>query len=193
MKQLLFSIGVAGLLLGPIGSSGGDFQFFSFDFATEEEWLLANNQQAQVYTAIAEAFGDWPTIELQGTSYHDDWSIKPPYADGGGASFGEMPTVSVTEFYVTPFDFLVWNSPGESAVSDLYPGKIIGLMIALSDFDTITDDPRERLTPTGVFFLHQIRNPDAFFVPCLLVGTGPWDDTAVVNGAWARIKASFAR
>lgn len=170
--------------------SGGRFQFYSLDFPTEEEWLLTNNQHAQEYTAIAETWGDFPPVELRGTSYHDDWSVKPPYADAGGASVGESPTVSVTEFYVTPFDFLVWNSPEKSVVSDLYPGKTIGFMIAFSDFDTITDDPWERLQPEVVFHL---RSPDsnAFFVDGLLVGVGSSNDTAVEDITWARIKASF--
>jgi hypothetical protein len=171
-------------------NSGGRFQFLSSDFPTEEEFLLANNQHAQVYTAIAEVRGDSPPIELQWTSYYDDWSVKPPYADAGGGSFGDAPTVAVTEFYVTPFDFLVWNSSEESLVSDLYAGKRIGLMMALSDFDVWSDDLWERMHPTAVFHLHQVSN-DAFFVDAVLVGGGPSEDTAVEDVTWARIKASF--
>ena len=42
----------------------------------------------------------------------------PPYTDGGGGSVGEQPTVSVVEYYVTPFDRFVWNDQDESEISD---------------------------------------------------------------------------
>ena len=48
-----------------------------------------------------------------------DWMVAPPYSDGGGGVFGESPTISVMESYVTPFDRLLWKDREASIPSDL--------------------------------------------------------------------------
>ena len=54
---------------------------------------------------------------------------------GVGPLSGAHPTLSVTEFYVTPFDRLIWNSPEESVVSTLSRGTLIGFILSIADFD----------------------------------------------------------
>ena len=116
--------------------------------------------------------------------------MQPPYAAGGGGSQGEQPSVAVTEFYVTPFDRLIWNSLEESVISDLFPGKTIGLSIRFADMD-------EPLIMESIYSLPGSGSRSAFtangFADFVLVGTDGSipQDTAVESGTWARIKASF--
>ena len=65
-----------------------------------------------------------------------EWVTALPYADGGGGSTGDGPTTTITEFFVTPFDDLIWNSQEASVPSPLFDGKIIGFSITVPDFDT---------------------------------------------------------
>ena len=65
--------------------------------------------QAQFYEALGVTFDDGPPLQLYYAEVvkgglSQDWFLVPPYADGGGARYGENPTVAVTEFYLTPFD-----------------------------------------------------------------------------------------
>ena len=112
--------------------SGGDYSGSVDPNWTDDEQLLNDNRTAQQYGAIADA-PDGRHIGYQGAG---DWPNLPPYADAGGASAGSGPTISVAEFYVTPFDNLIWYDADESAPSHLYPDKIIGFDITLPDFDT---------------------------------------------------------
>lgn len=151
------------------------------------ERLSLLNQQTQMYMAIAEVFDDGPLVELWETSQYDrkGWFNLPPYADGGGGIFGEGPTISVTEFYVTPFDFFVWDAEEESAVSDLYPGKIIGFAVSLSDFEP-EPGPGNRKAEHSM--------PGGGMADGMLLKKAEKipEDTAVRGVTWARIKASFA-
>ena len=94
---------------------------------------------------------------------------QPAPADAGGASFGENPTISVAEFYITPLDYLLVNSgeqtesPEESTVSDLHPGKIIGFRVVVHD-----------VGPDGYWTsLHELRGED---VPMDQIGIDDTDD-----------------
>ena len=74
-------------------------------------------------------------LVLETTHQFNEWMTTPPYGEGGGGLFGENPLVAVTEFYVTAFDRLDWESPDNSEVSQLFPGKIIGLRPVVVDRD----------------------------------------------------------
>ncbi len=175
----------------PIIISGGPF---------DEERRLLVNQHAQSYHILGDIVGGGPHVCLSPQSLYgdEDWFNLPPYAEGGGASFGEHPTFSVTEFYVTPFDRLIWNSPEESVVSALSPGTLIGFSLTILDHDDagiqaegfhfITHFIAEGDYSSAIF-----RNADNF-VRGLLVGPGgELPDSAVESMTWSRIKATFVR
>jgi hypothetical protein len=113
-------------------NSGGDYSRAAGDW-NDEEQTLNHNRSAQQFVAIADAPDD-QHIGYQGSG--GDWVNTPPYSDAGGASIGTGPTTSVIEFYVTPFDNLIWDNPGESAPSRLFPDKLIGFEISVPDFDS---------------------------------------------------------
>ncbi len=115
--------------------SGGRYVFR--DRNDLDELRLLTSQHAQNYIVLGETFGGGPHVCLvgQGGYEDEDWFQRPPYAEGGGASFGAHPTLSVTEFYVTPFDHLVWDRPAESVASTLSPGTLIGFILSIADLD----------------------------------------------------------
>ncbi|MBI2505488.1 MAG: T9SS type A sorting domain-containing protein [Candidatus Latescibacteria bacterium] len=120
--------------------SGGDYTGAADSSWTPDEQTLNNNRTAQQYLAIADA-PDGQHLGYTGWAGSvSDWVINPPFADGGGGSTGTNPTTSAIEFYVTPFDNLIWNSPGDSKASDLFSGKIIGFQISVPDFDTAPEE-----------------------------------------------------
>ena len=130
-----------------------------------------------------------------------DWFLYPPYAAGGGGSVGENPTISVTEFYVTPFDRFVYNSPEESVVSDLYPGKTIGFAIEVYDFEPerkvetihyLRAGEWGECQPPGESKWHAMTSSDCFAVGLLLGPGGELPESAVESVTWGRIKARFA-
>ena len=101
---------------------------------------------------------------------------------------GENPVFWIIEFYVTPFDLLVWDDLDASVVSNLDAGKVIGLSINITDSDT---DGSE--TDVHVFTVpDELRTADNF-IDGLLVGKEGFvtDDSVVKSATWARIKASL--
>ena len=99
---------------------------------------------------------------------------------------GETPAISLIEFFVTPFDDLIWNDPEKSVVSELFPGKVVGFEIKVWDFEP---DP-------GFFALagESTSSTNAsYFVDGILVGLGNTlpDVSSVGSVTWGRIKASF--
>ena len=177
------------------GGSAGANTFGGID----AEGALDFAGQSQSFTGIGSADGG-PHVSnffLQsGPRKFGDWYTLPPYAEGGGVHFGENPTISVTEFYVTPFDWMIWDNEQESTVSDLYPGKVIGISITVTDWDASSDnDSGNWFTIPGVASSFSLRT-DNFADGVLLSpgGTLPEEeDTAVENDSWARIKAGFRR
>ena len=162
--------------------------------STEAYWLFVQNQ-VQWYWALAETYDSGPHLQLAGISEDWDWCLTPPYADAGGGVFGENPTVSVTEGYVTAFDRFFWNSPEESVILDLYPGKIIGLFISILD-----RDDRNTWKPSVSYNLGEAWQDDACchsddFMDVLLLGPGGEipDESAVESITWGRIKATFVK
>ena len=175
--------------------SGGRYWFTlnSCEGCTVEEAKLLNNRQAQHWLAIAE------TSEGQQVGYDgaSEWATREPYAAAGGGVLGATPVTTVTEMKVTPFDDLVYDDEAASAVSELYPGKVIGFSIR-----TIDNDATEYSDGTGpkdYQFLSDRVYASRFadlFVDGLLVGAGEdpsrYDDVSAVEpSSWARIKASF--
>ena len=165
---------------------------------TTSSGLMAHTQ-TQGYWALAEVYDDGPQVELVGGPLRQDWFVRPPYAEGGGGVFGENPTISVTEFYVTAFDRLVVSSEEESGknlMSQLYPGQTIGLLIVIPDWD----DPRILRQPPFRLYLgdKELDGACCFsdnFADFFLLGPGGEipDDSAVERITWGRIKAQFVK
>jgi len=161
--------------------SGGSYNRNNEDLTAEEK-TRHFNAQAQKYNFT---FDD-PEERYGGYPGPADWANRVPFLSAFGQSVGSDPTLSVLEFYVTPFDDLVENE-GDSRVSPLFPGKVIGLQIAVVDRDA-PGEYRSYQTLSG--------QPGTFrfaerFVDARLIGAGG-EGTAVKNNSWARIKASFA-
>ena len=158
---------------------------------TEGEFLLSHNQTAQGYVIVGGLYAAGPRVHLYNMNfdYGEDWFVLPPYAEGGGGSAGENPFISVTEFYVTPFDRFIWDSPEESQVSDLSAGKVIGFAVNINDPDADDD--------LGVYYLGERGHPShaRYFVDGVLLGPGGEipDESAVESITWARIKAQFVK
>ena len=173
--------------------SGGEYGFHPDCCATEEEWKQVQNSQAQQYYVLDQS----PKGQLIKYSGVGLWVNRPPYAAAGGAIspspllrrvdrwVGETHRI-VTEFYVTAFDSLVWDSPEASKVSPLFPNKIIGFSLSVSDFDTAPYDYHgfHRLYVGSSATWH---NAD-YFVDGLLVEAPA---TVVESWSWGRIKAAF--
>ena len=180
--------------------TGGKYYWIQSHGELDE--AVQTNRQAQHYENIAIA-PSGPTVVLFKTSVGAigfdeivqplDWMVQPPYARGGGGVFGENPTIWVTEFYVTCFDFLDHLNPENSVVSELAAGKTIGFDFSVSDYD---------VEPVGRYALYELKNREDgadvvekggdLFVDGLLLG--PDDvlgDSAVQSTSWARIKASL--
>ena len=177
--------------------SGGMWSYGSKDFETLEERFLHSEQQAQMYMALAEVNDNGPHISGKEAIYPEffsdlrPWFVLPPYADGGGGSIGEAPIITVTEFYVTPFDRLIWNSPEESVVSDLYLGKIIGLNLGVRDQDEEVGVAENYFYFPGPSSVPS-QSADSFADFVLVGSDGSIPEITVVGSkSWGRIKASF--
>ena len=166
--------------------SGGEYGFNAGNCGegcTEEDVFLINNRQAQQYVAIADA-PDGRHVGYLGAG--SDWVNALPYADGGGGTTGESPAVSVMEFYCTPFDNLIYNSPGDSEASTLVPNGIIGFQLSIPDFDEAPSTYKAFHTLTGQAATWRYAER---FADGRLIGAG--GGTAVEDNSWGRIKASF--
>ena len=164
----------------------------------EESLQIAT--QAQIFHALGEVFDGGSRILLFPQAYHVsvDWFSNPPFAHGGGA-VGGSPIVSVTEFYVTPFDRFLPLDSEDSDTSDLVAGKIIGFNIEIYDVDSggafggppgwetvlllaaPTNDAEDLLQ----------MSTDDYADGVLITPDGlPSDNSAVKSDSWARIKAA---
>lgn len=170
--------------------SGGPYQGFCSSTSTGpdldciEESRNRSHSTAQSYTAIAET----PDGRFVDSFSPADWISSQPYADGGGKAWGEAPHMSVTEFYVTAFDRVVWDDEPLSEISRFEPDQIIGLGLRIEDYDDkpgylngrqIFPDPRADYFRTA-----------SAFADVRLIGVRP-GDTSVENISWARIKQSL--
>lgn len=163
--------------------SGGQYNFNNSEDMTDEEKARNQNSQAQKWNAIFDA----PDGRILGYPGRAEWLNSTPLSDGGGGSTGGGPTVSILEIYVTPYDDIIFADQDGSRATDLEAGNIIGLQIAMPDFD---EEPREyrgyhTLSGQAATFRFAER-----FVDARLVGAD--DATSVADMSWARIKASFS-
>ena len=162
------------------------------------------NFQVQSYYMCADVFTDGVNIRMSATSWVAPWVHLPPFADGGGGSFSEHPTISVIEFYVTAFDRLIYEAgPDESEVSGLFSGKRIKFALSLGDLDISPDGNLDvsSLNENGI--AHNLWGANArygddtinwgdaeYWAHGILVGHD--EDTAVRDATWGRIKASLS-
>ncbi len=164
--------------------TGGDYTGSANEDWTDEEKLLNNNRTAQQYIAVADDPSGRHVFYLGAGA---EWVNELPWADGSGVSVGDGPTQSVIEFFVTPFDDLIWNSPDDSVPSPLFDGKIIGFQISLPDTDQGPGQDRAFHTLSGQAATWRFAER---FVDARLVGAG--GGTAVEEDSWGRIKASLS-
>lgn len=177
------------------GDHSGGGAFFGWNVP-----LSSMERTDQYFSILPETFDDGPQIQLY-LHQMPGWFVLPPYADGGGRRFGEQPVVTVTEFYMTPFDEFVWDDPVRSRVSQLSAGKVIGVQLSVSDRD---GDAYNSIT--GVYSYEWVAvlppdptgnwadaHPDMLLLPASARGTaGGGGGLEGVSTSWARIKASFA-
>ena len=177
--------------LGVDGDHSGG-QLFGEGGSETEEARLMLNKQVQLYSALPEV-PEGSNVQLILSSMWKwlVWPNEPPFSLGGGAVAGENPFVSITEFYVTPFDLFVYNSPEESVESELYAGKTIGFRLFVFDrapgfywviYELQSDSPWEL---DGEF------NDGILLGADDLSGQDAGDGSVVRADSWARIKASF--
>ena len=159
--------------------SGGEFFFND---------LHLNMQQAQTYSIYLETRDFLANDMWLATRDDCEWCAYPPYAEAGSGVFSENPVFWVIEFYVTPFDLLIWDDSDASVISSLDAGKVIGLSINVADSDT---DGNE--WDMHVFTVQDELWSADNFVDGLLVGKEGLvkDDSVVESVSWARIKASL--
>lgn len=177
--------------------SGGQYWFHG-DAYTETELRQRNFSQAQSYTAYPENLYDG---RLLLTDQLLTWMTQPPWGDCGGWQIGESPNLSGVEFFVTPWDGLVYDDPGRSRRSVLEPGRIIGFQLIASD----GDEPNRAsgsytlAVPTvegfegGGDFSHTMfaeNFVDGELVPCHYADCSG-ASTSVRPSSWARIKAGL--
>lgn len=196
--------------------SGGQYDFEDSDSLS----LLANNHRAQRYISLALA-PDGNRVGYLGAGA--DWVNMPPYANGGGVHFPgpfdsqiDYHNRSIIEFYITPFDCLVWDDPDTSVPSTFLINQIIGIDISLGDFDRTLGRSDTFFSLTGqseswrfadqfadFILMEKLKGGrDCFFGPCggspavppivcshdSLFQSSP---TVAPQASWARIKASF--
>ena len=179
--------------------SGGQYWFFDAEVG-EGQGRRLSLAQAQSYTAIPENPADG---RLLLTPDYLAWTTRPPWGDVGAWQYGEQPNVSGMEFYVTPFDDLVYDDPVLSRRTVLEPGRIIGFQLQADDGDE----------PVSVSLIYILAVPthyatvqdgsssfghsfftenfvDGELIPCYH-GDCSRASTAVQPSSWARIKAAF--
>ena len=152
----------------------------------DDEGPTGANKRVQYYTSLPEV-SEGSTIIMNWTDAQ--WPFLPPFADGGGGSAGENPVISVTEFYVTPFDEFSVSGPDDSRISDFRANAVIGLNMVMVDYDT-------RSNIHGLYELPQqpLESPNADnFADAILLPAKTERDggTAVSSVSWARIKTSM--
>ena len=178
-------------------SGGGGFSGGS----TGEEQMQAYGR-TQRYQAIARTVTG-PLIDTPDGTRGFSWKVFPPYGDAGGGAFGEAPTISVIELYVTLHDrWGAWEIE-ETEFSDLAPGHVIGFAIMVNDWDENERGPTwwipEAMEPTDPAegreldtIMHVIFvQADYFLDGILLPANAEPEGAAVGSVSWGRIKASL--
>ena len=158
---------------------------------------LNHMMQAQQYTAFARTYSDGSNVDLGTVS--STWMDKLPYADGGGSMVDSQPILSVVEFFVTPFDRLIWDDSEDSVISELLEGKIIGFALSLMDVDS-EQQSSDIIQPDNWLELFGPGAEDHFYTDessvwasgILLGADRRTGDTAVESLTWGRIKAGLS-
>ena len=173
-----------------------------------EETLDNLMLQAQNYIGFPIPHINGSHLILNGVSRQTEWTHLPPYSDSGGDLLASQPVHAFVEFYVTPFDRLIWEDPDQSLVSSLNAGKTIRFYLKMTDTDT---DTEPLLGDRYHQLLGQLLGPGASYddyppaklPPLFIDESGVWAqgillgamdptrDTAVESAAWGRIKASL--
>lgn len=156
------------------------------------------NRETQWYTIYGDLEGPWPAVYLEqnsGVQYVRWWFVEPPYADAGGGRFGEQPVITVEEFYVSPFDLLVWDDESASVLSDLRPGGKINFRIGVWDRDSPFTTWRPFAKTDLIFPGAEIRRwftGDGHAVGLLVSrrDMAPGEAVELRSEPWARIKAA---
>lgn len=183
----------ATVILAVDGDHSGGVFFYGY---SHDPGFLLTNGQAQNYIAIDQTLGQARPIDLlaNGPSYEDPWFLEPPFADAGGGTFGQQPTISVNEFYVTAFDQFHWRDKDASVISDLRAGEVLGLKVQIADRDTRRWSFN---VPLSMFpsSSHPIWAVDAGeFADGVLMprANTPGTEGVARMDSWARIKAGLA-
>lgn len=186
--------------VGPIGEEGllgmeidGDHSGGIYLVPEEEdEGSKSLWQGVQLFSGGPFSYLRKPAVNMLSTVPPEEccWFSEPPYADVGGATYGENPTVWVTEMYVTPFDRLVPESRDETVISKLGSDGIIGLRVTVFDDDDPQIPGHEAVFSFPPVDWNLPQGPDKF-ADGLLVPVGGSAGSAVESVSWGRIKASL--
>jgi hypothetical protein len=169
------------------GDNGGEFPIPYGVESSTSEFRLQANKGAQAYNAIGEIFDQGTQVQMDWlfSAPPNNWYGRLPYAEGGGGVFGENPTISVVEFYVTPFDLLVWDNPTTSRVSDLEAGKVIGFSLVVPDYDNANSRAPEIQYNTGNGYREGLLVES---LPPLEAGSVSGDVEALEDASWGQLK-----
>lgn len=178
--------------------SGGVYSFSNrgYEDLGNERFVRDLQQTAQAYMAIAQTFDSSPklrsgTIDSQ---FGHWWYVQQPWADAGGTRFGEQPTITVTELYVTAFNSLDPYDAGVAQIADLRPNRVIGFSLRLADRDlgpwappcgaeAVYILPQDDLGRTAETMV------DGLLQPASSRATG--EQVTAEGRSWARIKLAF--
>ena len=137
----------------------------------------------------------WDMDRPVGLLYDPDgfeWVNFLPYIDGGKGAVGGNPVFWAVEFFVTPFDAMIWKDQESSVVSELEAGKVIGFFLQVVDLDM---NSKSVGFTTNAAFLDHEGNPSEsadYFSDGVLLGAEEFlEGSAVQPSSWGLIKASF--
>ena len=121
------------------------------------------------------------------------WAYEAPWLDVGRANFGELPTHTVLEMKLTPWDH-IGSGAETSGRTRLAGGNVIGFQLTFADFDEGLDGG---LFVIGDVFQSETTFNASMFADAVLIPCDYLDcsraRTAVTRDSWGRIKASFQR
>jgi hypothetical protein len=156
-----------------------------------EEVRLADNLQAQKYQAIAVAL-DQRHLRLNGSvDLRKPWATQPPYGDGLGTQDPSPPQRSLVELYVTAWDSLNYHGAEYSQPSRLRPGGVIGLQVAVIDYDQDSRDWDGFYTVNGG--RPSDYEADSWLEAVLLPRDGGSTGSGIAAGGWRWIKELLRR
>ena len=183
------------LLFSIDGDHSGDaFVLVPFEAYTLEEHRLSDFSQVQQYRLIAQSPDGRQLVALGAAR---GWVDQPPYADAGSFHFDDVPSESIIEFYITPWDALDWQSADRSRPTFLAPDRIVGLDLQFFDYDTAPGLLEDHFG-LGVLPFDNALRPigadlfvDGLLIPCDIEDCSIADISAVELDSWGRVKASF--